>query len=259
MTHIPQTALTDAESGKMFLYEQPELLSYEQHGKLGVTPPERPFDFVAEVRALPLTAEEFPSAMRHYPIVFSSIENPIPLALLGVFGSRNLFVDEGQWDPSSYVPSYLRCHPFAFASAKEDKIAVVVDRAAAAVTENPQFPFFVDGGPTDETTALMRFCARFEAERQRTTALCRKLIELELLTNRQVTYTPEGSTGQKPLGDFVGIDTDKLNELDAATIHDLHRSGVLSAVYLLLHSLDNWQALVMRHARQQADAASPAS
>ena len=258
MTHIPPTALKDADSGKMFLYEQPELLSLEQHGELGVTPPERPFDFAADVRALPLTVAEFSSAQRHYPIVFSSLENPIPLAIVGVFEDKNLFVVDGEWDAASYVPSYLRCHPFAFASAKEDKVAVVVDRAATAVTDNPQFPFFVDGQPTAETTALMRFCAQFEAERQRTGAVCKRLTELELLTTRQVTFKPDEASDEQSLGGFVGVDTDKLNALDAATIHELHSSGILPAVYLQLYSLENWQSLITRHARQKAGSASPA-
>ena len=32
--------------------------------------------------AIPLTAEEFPQAARHYPIIFASGDNPVPLALM---------------------------------------------------------------------------------------------------------------------------------------------------------------------------------
>lgn len=260
LTHIPKTALTDSTSGKMFLYEQPELLSPEEHGALGVTPPELPFEHAAGVRALPLTVPEFSSAQRHYPIVFSALENPIPLAVVGVFEDVNLFVTDGQWDPTSYLPSYLRCHPFAFASAEQDKVAVVIDRAAAAVTENPKFPFFEDGKPTQQTAQMMRFCLQFEAERQRTAAFCKKLTDLALLTTRQVTYKPDESSDEKTLGGFIGIDTDKLNELDAETVHELHRSGVLPAIYLQLHSLENWRSLITRHARlRQGDTPSAAS
>ena len=260
MTHIPKTALTDSASGKMFLYEQPELLSLEEHGTLGVTPPERPFEYAAGVRALPLTMPEFSSAQRHFPIVFSALENPMPLAVVGVFEDVNLFVTDGRWDPATYLPSYLRGHPFAFASADQDKVAVVIDRAAAAVTENPKFPFFEDGKPTQQTAQMMRFCLQFEAERQRTVALCKKLIDLELLTTRQVAYKPDESSEEKMLGGFVGIDTDKLNELDAETVHELHRSGMLSAIYLQLHSLENWSSLITRHARlRQGDSSSSAT
>jgi hypothetical protein len=34
--------------------------------------------------AVPLTVEEFPQAARHFPIVFSSGDQPVPLALMGL-------------------------------------------------------------------------------------------------------------------------------------------------------------------------------
>ena len=57
-------------AGKKFLYKQPEILTYESHGKLGINPSEQPFDFVKNERAIPLTMVEISSAQRHYPIVF---------------------------------------------------------------------------------------------------------------------------------------------------------------------------------------------
>jgi len=64
-------------AGKKFLYKQPEILTYESHGKLGITPSEQPFDFVKNERAIPLTMVEISSAQRHYPIVFSNVDNPV--------------------------------------------------------------------------------------------------------------------------------------------------------------------------------------
>ena len=43
--------------------------------------------------AVPLTAEEFPEASRHYPIIFSSGENSVPLALMGLNEGVNVFLD----------------------------------------------------------------------------------------------------------------------------------------------------------------------
>ena len=100
--------------GKLFLYEQPEVLSFEAHDGLGLTPQDAPFAFVRDIRAVPLTMTEFQTAQKHYPIVFSNLENPVPLAIVGILEDRNLFVgDDGKWHPYAYVPAYLRCHPFA--------------------------------------------------------------------------------------------------------------------------------------------------
>lgn len=245
----------DSVSGKMFLYEQPELLTVEKHRSLGLTPLDRPFRHAASVRIVPLTMTEFSSAQRHYPIVFSSMENPIPLAAVGVLDDVNLFVDDGQWDPMCYVPSYLRCHPFAFASSHEGRVAVVIDRAAASISDKPQYPFFADGELTTETEQMMRFCAQYEAERKRTEALTNKLQELELLTSQQATFKPDGQSEEQALASFISIDTRKLTELGADVVHELHRSGQLSAMYLQLYSLDNWRMLMARRQRRAAASA----
>jgi len=240
-------------SGKMFLYERPELLTEQAHGSLGFTPAEKPFEFVRGVRAVPLTMVEIGSAQRHYPVIFSNLKNPVPLAVVGIIEDDNLFVDgAGKWDPMCYIPTYLRCYPFTFAVEKGGQLAVVVDRGAASVSETPQFPFFVDGEISEHTDALMQLCAQYEAERKRTQEFCQKLVELDLLTMLSAMYTPEGSTEQQSMADYVGIDARKLQDLPADVIHELHQAGLLSASYLHLYSLENWRHLMARRVAQNA-------
>ncbi|MEJ2601864.1 MAG: SapC family protein [Gammaproteobacteria bacterium] len=234
-------------TGGAFLYRQPELLTRDHHGSLGVTPPEHPFEFVSNVRAIPLTFNEFSTAQRHYPIVFSSLEDPVPLAVVAVLDDRNLFVDEqGEWDPLCYVPSYLRCYPFAFARDDKGRTAMVIDRAAPAVTENPRYPFFTDGEISEEITQMIRFCSQFEAERAHTQQLCQRLKDLDLLTTQQATYTPQGESEARPLASYVCVDAGKLTDLDKDTVYEWHRSGELASLYSHLYSLDNWRTLVAR-------------
>jgi len=238
-------------SGKMFLFEKPELLTQAAHGTMGFTPAKRPFDFVQSVRAVPLTMIEFGSAMRHYPIIFSNRENPVPLAVVGLTDDVNLFVEDGQWDEMCYVPTYLRCHPFAVAQEKGGQLAIVVDRAAASVSESPEYPFFAeDGQPSEHTQALIELCSQYEAQRRRTAEYCRKLVELDLLVTLRVAHTPEGSTEQESLADYVGIDAGKLDALPADVIYDLHKVGFLSASYLHLYSLENWRHLMARRVKR---------
>lgn len=252
MTDTPQAAPSGAGmSGKVFLYDQPELLTPEEHGTLGLTPSDRPFDFVATVRVIPLTMTEFSSAQRNYPIVFASLDQPVPLAVVGLLEDVNLFVTDGQWDQQAYLPSYLRCYPFGFAAGDEGRVAVVIDRAAKVVTENPTYPFFADGKLTKETESVMRFCAQYEGERKRTQEFAGKLKELGLLVNQQATYTPEGATEEQTLASFVSIDAKKLSELDAEAVHAMHKVGQLSAAYLQLYSLENWRALLARRFKRQ--------
>ncbi|MBT8083426.1 MAG: SapC family protein [Gammaproteobacteria bacterium] len=242
-------------SGKMFLYEQPELLSPEAHGTMGFTPADRPFEFVRHVRAVPLTMIEFGSAQRTYPIIFSELENPMPLAVVGLLDDVNLFVkDDGHWDEFAYLPTYLRCHPFTFAKEAGGQMAVVVDRSAASVSETPEYPFFNGNEPSEHTSALMELCTQFERERQRTVEYCRKLVELDLLATMRASHGSQGDADEKPLADYVAIDAQKLDDLPADAIYELHTSGFLSASYLHLYSLENWRHLMARRVAREAAA-----
>lgn len=255
MTDTSTTGESGPLAGKMYLYEQPELLTKEDHGSLGFTKPEKPFEHFKTARAIPLTMVEFGSAQRHYPIIFSNLDAPMPLAIVGLTEELNLFIDEsGEWDQMCYLPSYLRCHPFAFAAEQDGRMAVVVDRAAPSVTEDPEYPFFVDEKISEHTEALMKFCAQYEAERKRTKEFCQRLVELKLLAQQRATHKPEGSTESLPLADYVSVDANKLDRLDSDTVFELHKAGYLSAMYLQLYSLDNWRYLMARHVQKTAGA-----
>jgi hypothetical protein len=243
-------ALSGVE-GRKHLYVRPELLTPEVHGKLGFRRAERPFDFVRDTIALPITAVEFAQAQRNFPIVFSDIDNPVPLAVMGLPGGGNLFVDEnGRWDKSAYVPGYMRCHPLALAPQADGRVAVVIDAAASCVSEEPEFPFFVDGKPSPRTEEMISFCGQFEAERKKTQAFCSRMKELGLLAVQRVATNP-GADDETPLADFVAIDTRKLSALDDATVVELHRNGYLLLAYLQSQSTDNWRRLVTLKKRQQ--------
>lgn len=248
----PPTAVSAAEiSGQMFLYEKPELLNKEDHGSMGFAPVEQPFEFVRNVRAVPLTMIEFGSAQRDFPIIFSNTEDPVPLAIFGIEDNENLFVDDGgKWDPMCYVPMYLRCHPFAFASQEGDRLAVVVDTAATTVSDMPEYPFFVDGEISEHTDALMQACAHFERERAHTRAFCARIHELDLLVPLRATHTPDSTGEPQVLADYISIDSERLLELPADVVYDLHKKGFLSAMYLQLYSLENWRHLVARKVAQ---------
>ena len=48
---------------------------------------------VARAHAIPVTVDEFTLVQRHYPIVFSVGESPVPIALMGLNEGMNVFID----------------------------------------------------------------------------------------------------------------------------------------------------------------------
>lgn len=233
--------------GNMFLYTQPQLLTVEDHGHLGLNMSDQPYDFVRSIRVVPLAAAELSTAQKHYPVIFSDLEKPTPLAVVGVLEDRNLFVDDnGNWDSAAYVPSYLRCYPFAMASRQDDKYAVVIDRAAPVISENPDQPFFDGQALTAPIQARVDFCAQFAAHQPATRAFCDRLVELELLSGQQATFTPEGEGEEQTFASYVAVDFDKLRELDATTVEKLFQNGMLAAIYAHGFSQENWFQLLKR-------------
>jgi hypothetical protein len=237
--------------GHKHLYARPELLTPESHGHLGFRRGERSFEFVRETIAIPVTTVEFSHAQRSFPIVFSDMDNPLPLAVMGLPGGTNLFVEaDGSWDRHAYVPGYLRCHPLALAPQRDGRVAVVIDTAAACITDQPEVPFFINDRPSETTEELIGFCGKFDVERGKTEAFSARMKDLELLAVHSVTHKP-GSGDETPLAEYVTVDARKLDSLDATLVVDLYRAGYLQLAWLQVNSVDNWRRLVAAEQRRE--------
>lgn len=124
--------------------------------------------FLTETHAVPLLAEEFISASRHYPIVFSIGENPVPLALMGLNEGVNTFVDEnGMFPDDFYVPAYIRRYPFMLARLRPDTddLSLCFDPTSEVIGafEDGE-PLFEGTEPSEriKTIQLLRECGAVE-------------------------------------------------------------------------------------------------
>ena len=249
---MSQTPAAPQITGKMFLFERPELLNKETHGDLGFHKIEKPHSFCAKVRALPLTINEFPFAMRHYPIVFVNKENPMPLAVVGVIDDVNLFVDEtGEWETGIYVPSYVRRYPFAMATETGgDRLAIVIDAGSRVLTNGGEIPLFNNGELSKEAEDAVEFCKRCEGERRLTETMMAKLKEFDLIQGQSAQYTRPGDTQGTTFAQYFGIDEKRLADLPADRFEALRQAGLLPYVYAQLLSFSNWRELMNRRARR---------
>ena len=102
------------------LYREIQPLNVTQHGGMKVRPAATPPQ-IANVHAVPVTVDEFGLAQRHYPIVFSIGESPIPIALMGLNEGVNVFLDQNGLigDTTVYVPAYIRRYPFLLARLRQ--------------------------------------------------------------------------------------------------------------------------------------------
>ena len=252
-TNTDSTVTNAAVNGSMFLYKNPVLLNHEEHGTLGLTKKTNPFEFVRTVKAIPIVAAEFSSIQKHYPIVFSNLENPTPLAIVGLKEDRNLFVNEdGQWDPYSYVPSYLRRYPYALATGENDQAAIVIDRDADVVTADSDFPFFEQGTVTKATQDMIDFCQQFAAEAAKSQNMCQRIKDLGLLTPQTATQNADDSGEPETIANYISIDPQKLGELSAEETQSLLKDGILASIFSQAFSMENWTRLIARDNLQKS-------
>ena len=247
-------------------YQRLEPLSTNAHAIWRTRPTDKA-PFLARTHAVPLTVDEFVLAQRFYPIVFSVGDNPVPLALMGLNEGMNVFVDaEGKLRDEVYVPAYVRRYPFVFANDDTgDRMIVCIDRAADAVSEQPDAPFFENGEPSEFTRNAIKFCEDFETERRRTDSFLELMRELDLLETKRAVFQPRNPDGS-PMGDpqtvaeYYAVSEERLKGLSAEKFAELRDNGALAQIYAHLTSLLGWDRLIARAlARGQARANAAAN
>lgn len=212
--------------------------------------------FIGATHAIPLTIDEFIDAQRHYPIVFTAGENPLPIALMGLNEGVNTFVDEdGQLDGAVYLPAYTRRYPFILAKLRPDtdEMSLCFDPTAGTVGEHDDGqPLFDDEGqPSEYTKGVLEFCERFEQSGQRTRAFMEELEKRGLLMDGEIAIT-QNDNPDKPFiyRGFRMVDEKKLPELSGDDLSELHKNGILALIHAHLFSLQLMRQIFGRQVRQ---------
>ncbi|MEY4159553.1 MAG: hypothetical protein RLZZ136_174 [Pseudomonadota bacterium] len=191
--------------------------------------------------AVPLTAEEFPDAARHFPIIFSAGDNPVPLALMGLNEGVNVFVDdEGKLTENVYVPAYVRRYPFLLAKLRPDseELSLCFDPTCDLVGEGDEGNALFDGeAPSATTQGLLDFCRQFEEAGQRTQNFVEELEKHNLLMDGEVAVQQEGTEQPFVYRGFKMIDEAKLREVRGDVLRGWNQNGILPLIYAHLFSL----------------------
>ncbi|MBU1288617.1 MAG: SapC family protein [Alphaproteobacteria bacterium] len=251
----PQSGGTPPLTGQVLFYKQPQPLSPEDHGGLGVKQVAEPFGFMRQAHAVPVTVTEFGLAAASYPIIFVGADRT-PVAVMGVRQGQNLFVDAaGRVPDEHYVPAFVRRYPFVFASDDaSDRLVLCVDRAAPMVSNQPEVPFFENGQPTKFTNDAIEFCKEFERQRRATAEFTKMVMDLGLMEEKSVAFQPRDAQGneagpQQKVADYFAISEERLNALPDDKYLELRNNGALGACYAHLVSLLNWPKIIQRAIR----------
>ena len=235
-------------------YNAVEPLNSTQHGKMKVRTILR-MPQVAQTHAIPVTVDEFTLVQRHFPIVFSVGDTPVPIALMGLNEGVNVFLDDNgrSTDQNLYIPAYLRRYPFLLAKLRpeSDELSLCYDPTSGAVGEFDEGePLFDGDQPSAATKAILEFCEQFEAAGLRTNAFVEDLVKSDLLMDGEVAIQPEGFDQPFVYRGFRMIDEEKIRNLRGDELRKMNQNGMLPLVYAHLFSLSQMRDIFARQMQQ---------
>ncbi len=192
--------------------------------------------------AVPLTVEEFPQAQRNFPIVFSSGEDPVPLALMGLNEVVNVFVDdEGSMTTPVYVPAYARRYPFMLArlNPESEDLSLCFDPSTDLVGEfEDGQPLFDGTEPSETCKAMLDFCRQFEEAGMKTGNFVQELKKHKLLMDGEVAIQQEGQEQPFVYRGFQMVNQEELAKVRGDVLRGWNQSGLLALIYAHLFSLE---------------------
>ena len=218
--------------------------------------------WLAGFHAVPLTVEEFPAAARHFPIIFSSGDQPVPLALMGLNEGVNVFVDDaGKVTDNIYVPAYVRRYPFLLAklTPESDELSLCFDPSSDLVGEFAEgTPLFEGDQPSDNVKALLGFCEQFEQAGMKTQAFVEELTKHKLLMDGEVAIQQDGVEQPFVYRGFQMINQEALREVRGDVLRGWNQSGLLPLIYAHLFSLELIREIFGRQVQAGKGPATPA-
>jgi hypothetical protein len=205
------------------------------------------------VNTVPLTVEEFPLAQRNFPIVFSSGDQPFPIALMGMNDDVNVFVDDdGTVNTPIYMPAYVRRYPFLLARIQPDsqELSLCVDPTSDLVGEfDDGEPLFNGNEPSESCRNTLQFCEQFEIAGQKTASFMAELEKHNLLMDGELNIDVGGGQPYNYRG-FRMVDENKLREIRGDILRTWNQSGLLALIYAHLFSLDLVRDIFSRQVAQ---------
>lgn len=245
---------SQAPSSSMpIFYNQLEPVSTNAHGSFHSRSSDKA-PFVAGQHAVPITVDEFVSAQRSFPIVFSVGENAVPLALMGLNEGVNVFFEaDGSLATECYVPAYIRRYPFMLARLQQDseELSLCFDPTSDLVGDFKEGePLFTDGKPSENTNSILKFCEEFELSAQRTNAFVKELKEADLLMDGEVSIQPTGSEKPFIYRGFQMVSEEKLTELRGDALRKMNQNGMLALIMAHLFSLSLMREIFGRQVAQ---------
>ena len=211
--------------------------------------------FLKTEHAIPVTTEEFAFCQRHYPIVFSAGDSPVPLVLMALNEGINTFVDDegAMIDPAVYVPAYIRRYPFLLAKLRPDaeEMSLCIDPTSGVMGEYDEGDLVFEGDqPSENTKNVLAFCEQFEQAGQMTGNFMNELKSYDLLMEGEMSIQPDADAPPFVYRGFQMVNEEKLRDLRGDQLRKMMQNGMLPLVHAHLFSLNLMRDIFARQVAQ---------
>ena len=177
------------------------------------------------------------------PIIFikdSKSNTTHSVAMLGIEQGVNLFMQNGKWS-GHVVPLNVQRYPFDV-RPDGDKLGVFIDENSDLVGKEGE-PLFAEEAPSPFLENRQKLLSELANSEMATRDFVKKLEELNLLES--IVIRAQYVDGQqRNINGMQTVSEKRLQELDADTVAELHKSGYLGAIYAVLLSLGQLNRLV---------------
>jgi hypothetical protein len=218
-------------------------------------------EFCKQLNAIPISYTEFSVACRDYPLVFTSGDNGqtyAPVAVLGLTNGENLFLANGAWDKSAYLPAYVRRYPFCMARVNLNKVEQA-DRLICVekdfVDDKGETMFDAEGKALPQWQPIEKLLQEFEADLERSREMSAILSDYGLLEPFAMQAQTNAGAAMNLTG-MYRVAEKKMEFLNASQHKNLIKKGVMGRIYAHLISLDNFARLLERKVARSSAAAS---
>lgn len=209
--------------------------------------PRQGFGFAADLQVVAILIAELSKLLPHYVLGFvRNGDQYQPVALVGLGGERNLYVNkENKW-LCTYVPATLRGYPFTLADNDSGEPILCINESQ--LTEDQTAPplFDSDGNLTSRTTHIFDFLGQCHANRILTQAACAALESCELIEPWPFTINRGENNEPLAINGLCRINEQALNALDGRQFAELRKSGATALAYAQLFSRNQIDQLAQR-------------
>jgi hypothetical protein len=219
------------------------------------------FEFASTQQTADVLLPELSSLLPHYTLCFMQQNDGYKLvALLGLGGERNLYVNQENYWTCHYVPASLRSYPFTLATNSETGEKVFCIEESHITDDSDATAFFDnDDNLANETATVFGFLSQCENSRETTQRACNALAEAGVIGPWK-SEIKRGQDDEEPV-EIKGlhcINETAMNEVSKTVLEQLRDVGALPIAYAQLFSMNQFPQLGQRadhFAKQQEEAA----